>query len=140
MNHELTHLADVRRLFRLNYFVLLASVTYLGIYVLFLLLWRKGNWLDLARKVKYGCILTLAVIMFMGLAAVLVDFEQLFFQIHHLAFSNPWWVSTGYLPRLFPLCFWEDVAFIGVGSIALGALLLGAVSWVVPILYFKKKS
>jgi integral membrane protein (TIGR01906 family) len=139
-NYELTHLADVRRLFRLNQLALLASMSCVGTYILLFLLWKKGNWWDLARKVKQGCVLTLAVLMFIGLATVMLDFEQLFFQFHHLVFSNPWWVSTGYLPRLFPLNFWEDVAFIAAGSIALGALLLGAISWVVPMLYFKKRS
>ena len=139
VNYELTHLADVRRLFRINQLTLLASIFYLGTYVLIFLLWRKGNWLYLVRKVKEGCVLTLTVLMLIGLATVLVDFEQIFFQFHHLVFSNPWWMSTGYLPRLFPLNFWEDVAFIGAGGIALGALLLGATSWVVPILYFRKR-
>jgi len=138
-NYELTHLADVRRLFRLNQLALLASISYVVSYILIFLLWRKGNWWDLAGKVKQGCVLTLAVLMFIGLATVLVDFEELFFQFHHLVFSNPWWISTGYLPRLFPFSFWEDVAFIGAGSIALGALLLGVTSWLVPYLYFKKR-
>jgi integral membrane protein (TIGR01906 family) len=140
MNYELTHLADVRRLFQLNHLVLLASVAYLCIYVLFFLLWRKGNWWDLVRKVKHGCILTLFIIIFIGVATALIDFEQIFLQFHHLAFSNPWWVSTGYLPRLFPLFFWEDVALICAAGTALGALLLCAVAWVVPIIYFKKRS
>ena len=138
-NRELTHLADVRRLFLLNSLILLVSLAYLASYVLAFLLWIKGHWWDLATGVKYGCALTLAVMVIMGLTAVLVDFEQLFFKFHHLAFSNPWWASTGYLPRLFPEYFWEDVALLGAVSMATGALFLGGVAWVIPMLYLRKK-
>ena len=137
-NRELTHLADVRRLFLLNYLILLVSLAYLAGYVLAFLLWIKGYWWDLAKGVRYGCTLTLAVMAIMGLATVLVDFEQLFFQFHHLAFSNPWWASTGYLPRLFPEYFWADVALLGAVSMAIGALILGSVAWAIPMLYLRK--
>lgn len=138
-NRELTHLADVRRLFLLNSLILLVSLAYLAGYVLVFLLWIKGHWRDLATGVRHGCVLTLAVMVIMGLTTVLVDFEQLFFQFHHLAFSNPWWASTGYLPRLFPEYFWEDVALLGAVSMATGALFLGGVAWVIPMLYLRKK-
>ncbi len=138
-NRELTHLADVRHLLLLNYLILLVSLAYLVGYVLVFLLWIKGHWWDLAKGVRHGCTLILAVMAIMGLAAVLVDFEQLFFQFHHLAFSNPWWASTGYLPRLFPEYFWADVALLGVGSMVVGALILGSVAWVMPMLYLRKK-
>ena len=138
-NRELTHLADVRHLFRLNSLILLVSLAYLAGYVLAFLLWIKGRWWYLATGVRYGCVLTLAVMVIMGLTTVLVDFEQLFFQFHHLVFSNPWWASTGYLPRLFPEYFWEDVALLGAVSMATGALLLGGVAWVIPMLYLRKK-
>lgn len=137
-NRELTHLADVRRLFLLNSLILLVSLAYLAGYVLAFLLWVKGHWWDLVKGVRHGCALTLAVMAIMGLATVLVDFEQLFFQFHHLVFSNPWWASTGYLPRLFPEYFWADVALLGAGSMAIGALILGGVAWVIPMLYLKK--
>lgn len=138
-NRELTHLADVRRLFLLNSLILSISLVYLAGYVLAFLLWIKGHWWDLATRVRHGCVLTLAVIGIMGLTTILVDFEQLFFQFHHLAFSNPWWASTGYLPRLFPGYFWEDVALLGAVSMATGALFLGSVAWVIPMLYLRKK-
>ncbi len=138
-NRELTHLADVRRLFLLNSLILLVSLVSLAGYVLAFLLWIKGHWWDLATGIRHGCALTLAVMVIMGLTTVLVDFEQLFFQFHHLAFSNPWWASTGYLPRLFPEYFWEDVALLGAVSMATGALFLGGVAWVIPMLYLRKK-
>ncbi len=139
-NRELTHLADVRRLFLLNYLILLASLVYLAGYILAFLLWKKGHWCDLVKGVRYGCTLTLAVMVIMGLTTILVDFEQLFLQFHHLAFSNPWWASTGYLPRLFPGYFWEDVAFLGAGSIVAEAFILGSTAWVIPRWYLKRKT
>ncbi len=138
-NRELTHLADVRRLFQFSHRVQLASLAYIVIYSLFFLLWRKGHWQDLARGMRRGCALTLALIAVLGIASVLIDFEQLFFQFHYLAFDNPWWVSSGYLPRLFPEQFWQDVAFLGGGTIAAEVLILGSVAWAVPFIYRKHK-
>jgi len=139
-NRELTHLADVRRLFQFNHRVQLASLAYIIIYSLLVLLLRKGRWQDLAKGIRWGCALTLALIAVLGIASVLIDFEQLFFQFHHLAFDNPWWVSSGYLPRLFPEQFWQDVAFLGGGIIAAEALILGGIAWAVPFIDRKQTS
>jgi len=138
-NRELTHLADVRRLFQFAHRVQLASLAYIVIYSLLFLLWRKGRWQDLAKGIRWGCALTLALIAVLGVASVLIDFERLFFQFHYLAFDNPWWVSSGYLPRLFPEQFWQDTAFLGGGVIAAEALILGGVAWAVPVIYRKHR-
>jgi len=138
-NRELTHLADVRRLFQFNHRVQLASLAYIIIYVLLFLLWRKGRWQDLAKGIRRGCALTLAIIAVLGIASILVDFEQLFVQFHHIAFDNPWWMSSGYLPRLFPEQFWQDIAFLGAGVIAAAALLLGGIAWAAPFICQKHK-
>ena len=134
-NRELTHLADVRRLFHFNYLAQIVSFACIAIYVLLYLLWRKGRWQDLAKLVRKGCILTLATIAMLGMASVLVDFEQLFFQFHYLAFDNPWWISSGYLPRLFCQEFWEDVALLSGGVIVVEALFLGSMAWVIPSIH-----
>jgi len=138
-NRELTHLKDVKNLFQLNYRVQIASLAYIIIYVLLFLLWRKGRWQDLARGVMWGGAFTLAVIVVLGIASVSIDFEQLFIRFHHVAFDNPWWVSSGYLPRLFPEQFWEGVAFLGVGLVAVEALILGSIAWAVPFVYKRRK-
>jgi len=138
-NRELTHLADVRRLFQFNHRVQLASLAYIIIYVLLFLLWRKGRWQDLAKGIRRGCALTLAIIAVLGIASILIDFEQLFIQFHHVAFDNPWWMSSGYLPKLFPEQFWQDIAFLGAGVIAAEALLLGGIAWAAPFIYQKHK-
>jgi len=136
-NRELTHLADVRRLFQFNHRVQLASLAYIITYVLLFLLWRKRRWQDLAKGIRMGCALTLALIAMLGIASILIDFEQLFVQFHHVAFDNPWWMSTGYLPRLFPETFWKGIAFLGAAVIAAETLLLGGIAWVIPFVYKK---
>jgi len=138
-NRELTHLADVKKLFQLDYRIQVASLAYIIIYVLLFLLWVKGRWQDLAKGVRRGCTLILALIVVMGIASFSIDFEQLFFQFHYLAFDNPWWMSTGYLPRLFPEEFWQDTALLGAGVIAVEALLLGSIAWAVPFIYKRRK-
>jgi hypothetical protein len=158
-NRELTHLADVRRLFQFNHRVQLASLAYIIIYVVLpslivilrersdrrislrtgFLLWKKGRWQDLAKGIRRGCALTLAIIAMLGIASILIDFEQLFLQFHHVAFDNPWWVSSGYLPKLFPEQFWQDIAFLGGGTIAVEALLFGGIAWAVPFVHQRRK-
>ncbi len=146
-NRELTHLADVRRLFQFNHRVQLASLAYIIIYSLMSLRgkrsnlkrWKGGRWQDLAKGVRNGCALALVLIAVLGIASILIDFEQLFVQFHHVAFDNPWWMSSGYLPRLFPEQFWQDIAFLGAGVIAAEALLLGGIAWAVPFIYQKHK-
>jgi integral membrane protein (TIGR01906 family) len=138
-NRELTHLADVRKLFQLNYRIQVVSLAYIIIYVLLFLLWVKGRWQELARGVRRGCAFTLAVIVMLGIASVSIDFEQLFIRFHHIAFDNPWWMSSGYLPRLFPGQFWQDIAFLGAGIVAAEALILGSIAWAVPFIRQKHK-
>ncbi len=138
-NRELTHLKDVKSLFQLNYRVQMASLAYIVTYVLLFLLWKKGRWQDLARGVRRGCAFTLAVIVVLGIASVSIDFEQLFIRFHHIAFDNPWWVSSGYLPRLFPEQFWESAALLGVGLVAVEALILGSIAWAVPFIYKRRR-
>lgn len=146
-NRELTHLADVRRLFQFNHRVQLASLAYIIIYSLMSLRgkrsnlkrWKRGRWQDLAKGIRQGCALTLVLIAVLGIASILIDFEQLFVQFHHVAFDNPWWMSSGYLPKLFPEQFWQDIAFLGAGVIAAEALLLGGIAWAAPFIYQKHK-
>jgi len=146
-NRELTHLADVRRLFQFNHRVQLASLAYIIIYSLMSLRgkrsnlkrWKRGRWQDLAKGIRRGCALTLVLIAVLGIASILIDFEQLFVQFHYVAFDNPWWMSSGYLPKLFPEQFWQDIAFLGAGVIATEALLLGGIAWAAPFIYQKHK-
>jgi hypothetical protein len=73
-------------------------------------------------------------------SSVVFKFEQLFFSFHHVAFSNPWWVSSGYLPRLFPLNFWADVVFFAGIATCSAAVLIAVVIWYVSRIYLEKAS
>ena len=140
MNRELTHLMDVRRLFTVNSIVLVICLIYaIGYSVVSLKKW-KFDWLYLLRSVRYGCIVTLVLTMAAAFSTVIFRFEQLFFSFHHIAFSNPWWVSSGYLPRLFPLNFWADVVFFAGVATCLAAILIAAIMWYVSRIYLKQVS
>ena len=138
MNRELTHLMDVRRLFTVNSFVLVICLIYaIGYSVVCFKKW-KFNWPYLLRSIRYGCIITLVLTMATAFSTVIFEFEQLFFSFHHIAFSNPWWVSSGYLPRLFPLNFWADVVFFAGVATCLAAILIAVIVWYVSRIYVKK--
>jgi integral membrane protein (TIGR01906 family) len=138
-NCELTHLEDVKSLFQLDYLVQWISLAYIIIYALLFLLWRKGRWQDLAKGVTRGCALTLILMAMLGIASIFTNFEQSFIQFHHLLFHNQCWMSTGYLPMLFPEPFWKDIAFFGGAAIAVEALLLGSISWAISFIYNTRK-
>jgi len=138
-NCELTHLGDVRSLFQLGYLVQWISLAYIIIYALLFLLWRKGHWQDLAKGVTRGCALTLILMAMLGIASIFTNFEQSFIQFHHFVFHNQCWMSTGYLPMLFPESFWKDSAFFGGAAIAVEALILGSISWAIPFIYNRRK-
>jgi integral membrane protein (TIGR01906 family) len=136
-DYELIHLEDVKGLFRAGYRIQAASLAYIILYVLLLLLWEKGRRQGLAKGTRLGCMVTLGVIAAAGIGA-LFSFERLFIQFHLISFSNPYWMlnpGTDYLIMLFPGGFWQDVALIGGGIIAGEALLLGGVAWAAPSIY-----
>jgi len=140
-DYELTHLEDVKGLFRLDYQAQVASLAYIIIYGLLFLLWRKGRWQDLARGVRRGCALTLVLIAALGIASIF-NFEQLFIQFHLVSFNNPYWMlnpSKDYLIMLFPEVFWRNAALLGVGIIAAEALFSGGIAWAIPFIYQRRR-
>lgn len=138
-NCELTHLGDVRSLFRLDYLVQWVTLAYIVIYALFFVLWRKGRWQHVLRGITRGCVLTIALLAILGIASIFAPFEQAFIQFHYLVFHNQCWMSTGYLPRLFPEGFWKDVALFAGAAIAAEALLLGSIAWGAPFIYYRRQ-
>jgi integral membrane protein (TIGR01906 family) len=138
-NCELTHLKDVKALFQVDYLVQDIVLAYVIIYALLFLLWWKGRWQDLAKGISGGCALTLVLIAVIGIASIFINFEQLFIQFHRFAFHNLCWMSTGYLPMLFPESFWQDIAFFGAGAIAMEALLIGSIAWALPFIHQRRK-
>lgn len=129
--HELIHLEDVRDLLSINNTVFYGTLAYLVLYSLFSLAKRRNNWQKLARGAFHGCILTLVLLSTTGIIAYF-NFEQLFLQFHHLAFTNPYWMldpARDYLIMLFPAGFWEDAAILGAGIIGGKAIVLGGIVW-----------
>ena len=127
---EVIHLKDVKELFRLNYKVLLVTLIYALAYAGVSLFWRRRRfWRQLAQAVVWGSGITLALMLLLGLGALL-NFEQLFWQFHLISFANEFWQldpARDYLIMLFPGGFWLDATlFIAQGAVV-GAVVLGGV-------------
>jgi len=127
---EVSHLKDVKGLFRLVYRVLLGTLIYAFIYAgLNYILWQDR------RRVAWGLIggsgLTLAIIIMLGLM-IRLNFDWFFYQFHLISFANDLWLldpATDYLIMLFPQGFWYDAAlFCALGTAGL-ALLIGGAGW-----------
>jgi integral membrane protein (TIGR01906 family) len=126
---EQMHFGDVKQLIRLDYNILIITFALALIYTLIFLFLRHGKYRrQLALNILWGSGLTLLLIIILGLASLL-DFEQLFIQLHHLIFTNSYWSAEGYMLLLFPGGFWFDAAMICVGFMAGIALILGISSF-----------
>ena len=124
---EVAHLRDVKGLFRLDYWVLLGTLIYALAYA-GVSLWRK-NRRQLARGLVGGSGLTLALMLALGLGTLL-NFNQLFLQLHLISFTNELWLldpSKDYLIMLFPRGFWYDTTLFCALATAVGAVVLGGV-------------
>jgi integral membrane protein (TIGR01906 family) len=127
---EVIHLRDVKGLIRLDYWVLLGTLLYTLGYVGVSLSRPKRDWRRLTWGVVDGCGITLALMLALGLGA-LIDFDQIFLQFHLLSFSNDFWQldpARDYLIMLFPGGFWYDAALFCVLAIVGLAVILGGVA------------
>ena len=126
---EVVHLRDVKNLFWLDYRVLLGTTIYVLSFAVIYLFRRKGR-RRLARSFVTGCGLSLAIILALGLGAI-INFDQLFLQFHLLSFANDFWQlnpTKDYLIMLFPQGFWYDSTLFCALATVVGALVLGGVS------------
>lgn len=137
---EVIHLRDVKGLIWLDYWVLLGTLIYTLSYAGVSIFGRKRDWRRLARGTVSGSGITLALMLALGLGALL-DFDQLFYQFHLLSFSNDFWQldpARDYLIMLFPGGFWYDAAlFSALATVGL-AVILGGVAG--GYLVFTRKS
>ena len=125
---EIIHFRDVKKLFRLDYRVLLGTFIYCLAYAGVSLFRRKHHyWRRLAWGVVGGSSLTLVLMLALGLAT-LANFDQLFLQFHLISFANELWSAEGYMLLLFPQGFWYDTALLCAGIIAGLAVILGGVA------------
>ena len=128
---EIHHMRDVKGLVRgVYWFAAISLVFLLVVKGAGYCLWRWAFARQMALLGLYGGCLTLALVLAVGLFA-LVGFDSLFLLFHQISFTNDLWQldpRTDYLLIMFPLGFWFDATIrVAVTTIA-GAVLLVAVS------------
>ncbi len=130
---ELSHMLDVKNLIQKALVVWYCAIgVLLGLYI-----WsRVKKWSDVFwRGVSRGGLLTVGIIVAV-LIGVVLNFEALFTQFHHLFFTGDTWLfyTNDSLIRLFPEKLWSD-AFVFMGVFT----LTGAVILLMPGMKFLKK-
>ena len=128
---ELIHFKDVKGLIQLDRAVMLATLAYFLAYagVLFYRLRDGSRWLALGEKMFTGGGVTI-VLLILLVAGILTNFSGLFLFFHELSLSNPFWSSSGLMPRLFPEPFWYDMALFTILFSTVFALCFGITGWV----------
>lgn len=126
---EVAHIRDVKGLIRLDYWVMLGTGIYAISYAGINLFWRRKEYRRrLAWSVVGGGSITLGLVLFLGLAAIL-DFDQFFLQFHLISFANDLWQldpTRDYLIMLFPQNFWYDATmFCALGTVVMAVVLAG---------------
>lgn len=128
---EVHHMRDVKGLVRGVYLFAAISLVFLlvvkgaGYYH-----WRWAFAPQMARLGLYGGCLTLALVLAVGLFA-LVGFDALFLLFHQVSFTNDLWQldpRSDYLLIMFPQGFWFDATIRVAATTIGGAALLVAVS------------
>ena len=137
---EIIHMRDVKRLVWGTYIIAAVTAFYLlAATGLGLMRHRRRFAGILARRLLWGGALTIALIVGVGLFA-LVGFDTLFTKFHQLSFANDFWQldsRTDFLVMLFPQDFWFD-ATIWVATRALAAALAIGVVAGAYLLYLRR--
>jgi len=120
---EVHHFRDVRRLFRLDFYVLVGTAVYCAAYVAGNVLRRQHR--QMARTSLFGGGLSLVLMLLLGIGTLL-DFDRLFLRFHFLAFTNEFWSAEGYMRLLFPGGFWYDAVVYCAAAVAGAALIVAA--------------
>ena len=122
---EIHHMKDVRGLVRGVYRISEAAGVFLLAYILARLAITGRHGLPRVLKlVRYGGILTLAIVGGLGLGS-LVGFDRLFLAFHLVSFANDLWQldpRTDYLVAMFPQGFFLDATLWIAGSAIVGAV------------------
>lgn len=122
---ELSHMKDVKDLVQLMIKIWLGGI---ALFVILMILAWRTHWLDTFFKaVSNGGWLTPGLIGLI-LAGVIIDFDELFTQFHHLFFTGDTWLfySDDTLIRLYPIKLWSD-AFIFMGVFTIVSALIAAI-------------
>lgn len=139
---EVHHMRDVKGLVRGTYVVAGVTLLYLLAFKgvgYYLKRWEFA--LRMARLGMWGGVLTLGIVAFVGLFA-LVGFDSLFLLFHRISFANDLWQldpRTDYLLIMFPQGFWFDATMRVALTTIIGAVLLVAMG-LGYIFYDKRKS
>ena len=128
---EVDHMRDVKGLVRGTYLVAFVTLLYLLLYKGIGYYFRRWAFaMSMARLGLWGGLLTLAIVVLVGLFA-LVGFDSLFLLFHQISFANDLWqldARTDYLLIMFPLGFWFDATLRVALTTIIGAVLLVALS------------
>ena len=138
---EVVHMRDVKRLVQGVYVIA-------GVTALYLLAYAGAGFArhrqrftpDLARLLLWGGSLTAALILAVGLFALL-GFDTLFTKFHEISFTNDFWQldsRTDFLVMLFPEEFWFDATIWVAMRALIAALIVGSVSGGY-LLYLRRK-
>lgn len=134
---EIIHFKDVKGLFRLDYYVMAGTFSYCFAFALVSLFLKKDKYrLQLAWNTAAGSVLTLALLLILGIAAVM-DFGQFFYSFHLIAFTNDYWSAAGNMLLLFPEGFWYDAIIYCAIIIVLIVIILGIVAG--AYLFYQRK-
>ena len=127
---EILHFRDVKKLFLLDYNVLIGTLFYCLFFCWVSVFRENGRYRKkLAVATLWGSGITLVLMLAMGIGTM-VDFNNLFYDFHLLVFTNTFWSTPGNMLLLFPDGFWYDAAtYIVIGITAL-AVILGGLSWI----------
>ncbi len=129
--NELMHLEDVKGLIRLDYIVQWSSLALLVIAGL--VVRDREEWKQLTRSLFRGSVVTIALMVLLGIWA-LVGFDNLFIFFHMVSFNNNLWIldpNKDYLIMLFPGGFFNDVALWGFAAVIVEALVVGGAALIV---------
>jgi integral membrane protein (TIGR01906 family) len=127
---EVSHMVDVKALFRLAYKFLLGTFIYSLVFLgLALFLWKDKKLLSVG--LMWGSGLSIFLIIALAVPAV-IDFNWFFTQFHLLSFANDLWLlnpATDYLIMLFPEGFWFDAAIVCCAIMVILTLTIGFTGW-----------
>lgn len=121
-DQELSHMADVKALISLLFFLGIVGV--IGMVISGVYLSRK-NGPGLHMGYRIGSLITLVLFIVIAIIAA-TGFDRFFTHFHQLFFSAGTWqfYTNDTLIRLFPESFWIDGGALGAGIVIIGALVL----------------
>jgi len=138
---EVFHLGEVKDVVRLCYHLLWGSSGFLAAFIIGGFIWQRRRFsLPLAKLAFLGAALTIALLIILGIAA-LVNFDWLFVKFHQLFFTGETWrlSYTDYLLRMFPEGFFNDTTLFVAGAIIVEALVIGGAGLAFVLIKRKKR-